>query len=79
MLMKYKDFKTLSKIEMKNLLGGSATGCIIKRSGQEPYGVSYSGTCAQQSAQANSECLTWLANHSGSTCGYDCGCDGWGV
>jgi hypothetical protein len=81
MLMKYKNFKTLSQNEMKNLVGGNvpASGCLIKRSGQEPYGTSYSGTCAQQSAQANSECLTWISSNPGGSCGYDCGCDGWGV
>jgi bacteriocin-like protein len=90
MLMKYKDFKTMSQNEMKEIKGGNAPAegggaCILtytNSSGQQSfYGFGGgSGSCSSQSSNANSACVGILsnANASGDSCHYDCACDGYG-
>ncbi|HAY3551599.1 hypothetical protein KRE47_06045 [Elizabethkingia meningoseptica] len=60
--------------------GGGSSSCRIKvtysEGGFGSYDTPTSGTCAQQSAQANQQCLTVM--RPGSRCSYDCACDGYG-
>ncbi len=46
----------------------------------EVYYINATGACTQHSTQANTTCLQILSdkNQTGDSCGYDCGCDGWG-
>lgn len=90
MIMKYKDFKTMSKDEMKSINGGNPPAggggsCILtytNSSGQSTFYIHNggSGNCSSQSSSANSACVTILsnANQSGDSCQYDCECDGYG-
>lgn len=52
MLMKYKDFKTMSENDLKSLKGGTATGCSAKAycnsSGTESVSCSGSSLCTAQ-------------------------------
>ncbi|WP_407481556.1 hypothetical protein [Elizabethkingia meningoseptica] len=60
--------------------GGGLGTCRIHvtypNGGFGKYEIQATGTCAQQSAQANQQCLTVMG--PGSRYSYDCACDGYG-
>lgn len=80
-----KTLNLLSRSEMKKVTGGvAATGgwCRITLYDTDGSGIidathkEFPGaTCAQQQANANAECVTWVNAERG--CMYNCGCDGW--
>ena len=85
--------KSLSRNEMKNLMGGklapgsggggtgTCTATYTSPGGAtSSHTYTFSGTCASQSSQANSACVNLLEgmNVAGDKCGYDCSCDGVG-
>jgi hypothetical protein len=78
----------LSRDAQKKISGGvAAAGGTCRMTYTAPngqtstYTTTFSGSCSQQSAAANSTCVNMLdyMNTSGDRCSYDCGCDGWGV
>ena len=80
-----KNLKKLSRNELKNLNGGRLAGggsCRIKvlypGGGFGSYDTPTSGSCANQSSQANQQCLAAGAGQGGVRCSYDCACDGYG-
>ncbi|AZI23470.1 hypothetical protein EIH07_10695 [Chryseobacterium taklimakanense] len=81
-----KNLKKLSRKDLKNFVGGilddGGGSCRITVSypggGYGIYDTPTSGSCSNQSSQANQQCLAVGAGQGGVRCRYDCACDGYG-
>jgi hypothetical protein len=75
----------LTKAAQKNIKGGASDTCTVTYT--SPKGTvtvaifTFSGSCSQQSAGANSLCVNLLTevNVAGDRCQYDCACDNFNV
>ena len=81
--------RSLSKQDQKFILGGyqpksgGSGSCNISyyggSSGDSFTAITASGSCSDQSAAANAYCVKLIDEGRAARCGYDCGCDGYGV
>lgn len=81
--MKYKDFKMLSKDDMKTVKGGSegagTSQCYFHTTGsagEQSFSMFFAASCPAVSTQANDYCVTQIitAGTGVSHCSYNCGC-----
>lgn len=88
-----RDFKKLSRDELRNVFGNGNVRAINSLDGGGSCRVTVrypgggfgrfdtptSGSCSNQSSQANQQYLTLIGNSgNGTRCSYDCACDGYG-
>ena len=77
-----RNFKKLSRNELKNVNGGKGSSCKLTISingTTEVHNQYFPGTNQQASSGANAACVDILNGSSGATrCKYDCAYDGYG-